>query len=84
MSFRGVKLWIRCTVKHAGKWQVKRGRAECAECERNIECLAERCGCGAEDERRRLLMGVTRMSIRSWIVHSWFLLFRDSTRNDRW
>jgi len=37
MSFREVKLCSRCTAKHAGKWQAKPGRAQCAECEQNVE-----------------------------------------------
>src|SRR5215831_7105743 len=30
MSFREVKLCSRCTAKHAGEWQAKPGRAQCA------------------------------------------------------
>ena len=37
MSLRGVKLCNRCTEKHPGKWQGKRGMAQCADCERNVE-----------------------------------------------
>jgi hypothetical protein len=36
MSLRGMKLCNRCTEKHPGKWQGKLGRAQCADCERNI------------------------------------------------
>jgi hypothetical protein len=34
MSLRGVKLCNRCTEKRPGKWQGKRGKAEC---DRNVE-----------------------------------------------
>ena len=37
MSLRGMKLCNRCTEKHPGKWQGKLGRAQCADCERNVE-----------------------------------------------
>lgn len=37
MSLRGVKLCVRCTEKHPGKWQGKPGKAQCADCERTIE-----------------------------------------------
>jgi hypothetical protein len=37
MSLCGVKLCNRCTEKHPGKWQVKPGRAQCAECGRKVE-----------------------------------------------
>jgi hypothetical protein len=37
MSLRGVKLCNRCTEKHPGKWQGKPGKAQCADCERNVE-----------------------------------------------
>ena len=37
MSLRGMKLCNRCTEKHPGKWEGKLGRAQCAECERNVE-----------------------------------------------
>ena len=37
MSLRGVKLCNRCTEKHFGKWQGKLGRAQCADCDRNVE-----------------------------------------------
>jgi len=37
MSLRGVALCNRCTEKHPGKWQGKLGKAQCADCERNVE-----------------------------------------------
>ena len=37
MSLRGVTLCNRCTEKHPGKWQGKLGKAQCADCERNVE-----------------------------------------------
>ena len=37
MSLRGMKLCNRCTEKHPGKWQGKLGRAQCADCDRNVE-----------------------------------------------
>jgi hypothetical protein len=40
MSLRGVKLCNRCTEKHpgcGGKWQEKAGKAQCAECQQNVE-----------------------------------------------
>ena len=37
MSLRGVTLCNRCTEKHPGKWQGKPGKAQCAECDRNVE-----------------------------------------------
>jgi hypothetical protein len=37
MSLRGVKLCVRCTEKHPGKWQGKTGKTQCADCERTIE-----------------------------------------------
>jgi len=37
MSLRGMKLCNRCTEKHPGKWQGKLGKAQCADCERNVE-----------------------------------------------
>ena len=37
MSLRGVTLCNRCTEGHPGKWQGKLGKAQCADCERNVE-----------------------------------------------
>ena len=37
MSLRGVRLCNRCAEKHPGKWQGKLGKAQCADCERNVE-----------------------------------------------
>jgi hypothetical protein len=37
MSLRGVTLCNGCTEKHPGKWQGKLGRAQCADCDRNVE-----------------------------------------------
>src|SRR5215475_4475527 len=37
MSLRGVKLCNRCTETHPGQWEGILGKAQCADCERNIE-----------------------------------------------
>ena len=37
MSLRGAKLCVRCTETHPGKWEGKLGKAQCADCERNVE-----------------------------------------------
>ena len=53
MSLRGVKLCNRCTEKHPGKWQGKPGKAQCAECDRNVQrhfVLQKGAAQGAEDE----------------------------------
>jgi hypothetical protein len=36
MSLRGVKLCNRCAENHRGKWEGKLGKAQCADCERNV------------------------------------------------
>ena len=55
MSLHGVKLCNRCTEKHPGKWQEKPGKAQCAECDRNVArhfVLQKAAARGAEDEPR--------------------------------
>jgi hypothetical protein len=54
MSLRGVKLCNRCTEQHPGKWAGKVGKAQCAECGRNVErhFVLQKCRRDAEEASR--------------------------------